>query len=80
MQASVGTCFPTTQCAAVFKSMVDRGIDCHSYDMRSHGKSELNLADRGKIPSITAVVNDMIAFADKVKAGMLPPAHCATQL
>lgn len=53
--------------------MADKGIDCHSFDMPSFGKSELDPEKRGKIDHIDHLVNDLLAFADQVKKGMALP-------
>lgn len=54
---------------AVFPGLVQQGIDCHSYDARSFGRSETNNAERGKIENFEHLVIDYLAFIDKIEQG-----------
>ena len=54
---------------AVSTGLVEQGIDCHSFDARSFGQSETNNAERGKIENFEHLVNDYLAFIDKIEQG-----------
>ena len=54
---------------AVFETLNSRGMDCHSYDMRSYGKSEPDAKQRGKITDFERLVNDFVAFCKLVQQG-----------
>jgi hypothetical protein len=60
--------------------MADKGIDCHSFDMPSFGKSELDPEKRGKIDHFDHLVNVLLSFADQVKKGMPLPSVTVAQL
>ena len=61
---------------AVFTWLTENGVDCHSFDMRSFGKSDTDVQSRGKIATFDQPVGDYMAFCDRVQAG----AHAMTHI
>ena len=53
--------------AAVFQAMCKKSIDCHSFDMRTFGKSQPDRRHMAKIDRFTDLVDDLLAFCSKVK-------------
>jgi alpha-beta hydrolase superfamily lysophospholipase len=54
---------------AVFQTLCSKGIDCHSFDMRSFGRSEPDRAQMGKIHHFDTLVDDLLDFVAQVKGG-----------
>jgi alpha-beta hydrolase superfamily lysophospholipase len=57
-------------CPAVFQSLCDQCIDCHSFDMRTFGKSETRNKERGKISNFQHLINDFLGLLDKMQKGV----------
>lgn len=47
--------------------MCEKGIDCHSFDMRTFGKSQPDRRHMAKIDRFTDLVDDLLAFCSAVK-------------